>query len=90
MVSIDGFPIKVSIDMSPDTFDPPINEWSYGKVTEIEVADTLYRPVKRTVTWKDQSTHVWDFELFQMIIRDWMDREGWSKEQALDEFFDMV
>ena len=43
-----------------------------------------------TIKWKGKSVKVWDLELFQMIIADWQKKNGWSKKQAYDEFFDMT
>lgn len=43
----------------------------------------------KELTWKGQTVTVYDFELFKGIIKDWMERYGQSKEEALDEFFSM-
>lgn len=88
--TIDGFPLKKSISMMPDTFDPPINQWSFGKTLKLEVDDGLYRPVRREVQWKGQSMVVYDYELFVGIIQDWMKRDNMTKDQALDLAFEMV
>lgn len=45
---------------------------------------------QRTLTWKGKSTTVYDYELFVMTIKDWIKRNKWTKEQALDEWFSMV
>lgn len=58
------------------------------KVREVfGVPEPELKPVK--LTHKGQTLTVYDFELFKGIIRDWMDRYGYTKEQALDEFFEM-
>lgn len=43
----------------------------------------------KPVIWKGKTIAVYDYELFVEIIRGWMRRHGWTKEQSLDEFFDM-
>jgi len=42
----------------------------------------------RDVQWKGKVLTV-EYELFTMLIKDWMDRNQWSKERALDEFFEL-
>jgi hypothetical protein len=43
----------------------------------------------QVIQWKGKTLWVGDFELFKMIIKDWMKRYNWSKDQAFDEYFDM-
>lgn len=45
------------------------------------------KPTK--ITWKGKTCTVYDYELFVMIIKDWIKRDKITKEQALDNFFDM-
>ena len=45
--------------------------------------------VAKDLNWKGQTIKVYDFELFKMIIKDWMVRYKQTKEQAIDEFFGM-
>lgn len=87
--TVDGFPIN-SFNFLPDIIEPPINQWSQGKVIKIDVDDGLYRPTIKVVEWKDKKTTVYDYELFVGLIQDWMKREKWSKNKALDEFFEMI
>ncbi len=43
-----------------------------------------------TLKWKGKTTWVADIELFNMLIASWMKKEGWSKKQAYDEYFEMT
>lgn len=43
----------------------------------------------RKITWKGKTTIVYDYELFVMMIKDWIKRDNITKEQALDLFFEM-
>lgn len=43
----------------------------------------------RVLTWKGKTTTVYDYELFVGIIKDWIKRDGITKEEALDNFFEM-
>lgn len=88
--TVDGFPIVNTISFIPEVIEPPINQWSSGKIIKIEVDDGMYRPIKKVIHWKGQTDTVLDYELFVGIIQDWMKREKWTKEQALDEWFSMV
>lgn len=63
-----------------------LNQWSKTP-KKIEVCDYYLNP--RDVKWKGQTIHVADYELFLMLVKDWMVRYGWTKEQALDEMFAM-
>jgi len=58
------------------------------KVREVfGVPDPEIRP--RVLKWKGKQMTVYDFELFQMIIKQWMNDKKWTKDQAIDEFFGM-
>ncbi len=91
--TIDGFPLQDGFNFLPST---PVegNEWSNGKTVKVEVMDFYFNP--RWVTWKGVKTWVADFELFTMIISQWIKGDKWdnskarTKEQALDEYFEMV
>lgn len=43
----------------------------------------------KDVVWKGKKIRVQDYDLFALTIKQWMKEKGWSKEQALDEFFSM-
>ena len=64
-----------------------LNKWSHGTVRRIEIQDFYFD--MRTVQWKGQTINV-EYELFTMLIKQWMTDKNWTKEQALDEFFDMT
>lgn len=57
-----------------------------GVARKIEVCDFYFD--MRDVQWKGQTINV-EYELFQMLIKQWMTDNNWTKEQALDEFFQM-
>lgn len=60
-----------------------------AKVKEVfGVPELQLKP--RVLKWKGKTVTVYDFELFKGIITDWMKRDGITKEEALDEFFDMI
>ena len=44
----------------------------------------------RKITWKGQTEVVYDYELFVMTIKQWCKDNNWTKEKALDEWFDMA
>lgn len=75
---IKGEPLKSSY--------PNFNQWSKNKVKKIEIVDFYFD--MRDVQWKGKVLTV-EYELFTMLIKDWMDRNQWSKERALDEFFEL-
>lgn len=93
MKTIDGFPIQNGFDWLPDTPDPAINQWSYGKVVKVDVADFYFNP--RWITWKGMKEWVCDYELFTMLIASWIKGDKWgnskpmTKEEALDLYFEM-
>lgn len=59
-----------------------------AKVEEVfGVPGPELKPIK--LQHKGQTLTVYDFELFKGIIRDWMKRDGITKEEALDLFFEM-
>jgi hypothetical protein len=63
-----------------------INKWSYGKITKVPVKDYLLNP--KTVVHSGQSAVVADYEMFKMIVSDWMKTYGLTKKTALDMYFD--
>jgi hypothetical protein len=76
----------VDVDEFRKLFEPddPI-----GKVREVfGVPEPELKPI--VLKWKGKSVTVYDFELFKGIIQDWIKRDNITKEEALDEFFDMV
>lgn len=58
------------------------------KVKEVFEIEEEWKPT--VLTWKGRTVTVWDFELFKMMIKQWMKESGWTKQQALDEFFEMT
>lgn len=48
-----------------------------------------WEPKATVVKWKGKSTTVYDFEFFKMLIQDWIKRDKITKEEALDNFFEM-
>ncbi len=93
MKTIDGFPIHNGFNFLPDSPDSG-NEWSNDKVIKIGVMDFYRNP--RWIIWKDEKIWVADFELFTMIIAQWIKGDKWgsnksrTKEQALDEYFEIM
>ena len=65
-----------------------MNEWSNGKTIKIDVADFYLNP--RTVTWQGRSVVVRDYGLFTGIIKQWMGEMKWTKQQALDNYFQAI
>lgn len=59
-----------------------MNAWSNGKVIKIPVHDHSFD--FQEVEWRGKVITV-EFELFKMLVKDCMDRYGWSRDQALDE-----
>ena len=76
--------MALDLDEFSKLFEPdPVN-----KVREVfGVPDPEIKP--RVLKWKGQQVTVYDFELFQMTIKDWMKRDNLTKDQAIDEFFGM-
>ena len=62
-----------------------INVWSYYGVTNITVADFFMNP--SWVHWKGTNLWVADYELFVMLIKQWVSN-GMTKDEALDLFFE--
>lgn len=93
MNTVDGFPID-GFNFLSDIPKPELNPWSIGKVVKIEVADFYFNP--RWIEWKGKREWVADFELFTMLIASWIKGDKWgnskpmTKEQALDEYFEMA
>lgn len=77
--------MAVDMDAFDNLFETPLDKVKkvFPGAEEIEL-----KP--RTITWKGKTDTVYDYELFVMTIKDWMKREKWSKERALDEWFSMV
>lgn len=88
MKSIDGFPVLTTINFLPSEPDPEINAWSYGKVTKIYPKDFYFTP--RNIAWKGQDVRVGDYDLFIMMIGQWMKVNGLTKDDALNEYFEMA
>lgn len=75
----------VDIDEFKQLFEPDPVE----KVREVfGVPEPELKP--KELTWKGKTVTVYDYEFFVMLIKDWRKRYGYTKEQALDEFFDMI
>ncbi|UOF77996.1 hypothetical protein [Caudoviricetes sp.] len=74
---------KTRVVLSKSSYQKP-NQF---KPRKIEVRD-FYLDF-RDVQWKGQIANV-EYELFCMLISDWMKRYKWTKEQALDEFFEIL
>lgn len=87
MKTVDGFPVTNAINFLPE-INADINEWSKDKNIKITVADAYLNPA--TVSWKGKQIWVGDFEFFVMLVTDWMKRYKQTKEEVLDEIFDMV
>lgn len=47
-------------------------------------------PKPTKITWKGKTVTVYDFEFFKMLIQDWITCDKLTKEQALDQFFEMI
>jgi hypothetical protein len=93
---VDGFPIQDNFNFLPNTPDPSINRWSYGKVTTIEVwgdwwFNYIHGKYRRTITWKGQTEIIDDYPGFCDLIKSWMDNKWYpkTKEEALDLWFEM-
>lgn len=97
LTTVDGFPIQDNFNFLPNTPDPNVNPWSYGKTTKVEVwYDEYWQNLKhgkyrRTITWKGQTEVVEDYGWFCDIIKSWMDNKFYpkTKAEALDEWFSM-
>lgn len=63
-----------------------LNEWSKNKIKRIEVLDYLLNP--RDVSWKGKTITTCDYELFTLMVKQWIS-EGMTKEEALDLMFEM-
>lgn len=95
--TVDGFPIPDRINWLPDTPDPSLNQWSYGKTITVEVWYGDYWPnyihgkYSRTIQWKGQIDTVGDYQWFCNIIKQWMNNKFYplTKEQAIDLWFEM-
>lgn len=63
-----------------------LNQWSKNKKLKIEVLDFYFNP--RDVSWKGKTIHTCDYELFTMMVKQWIS-DGMTKEEALDLMFEM-
>jgi hypothetical protein len=96
--SVDGFPVQDGINFLPNTPDPTINQWSYGKLTKVEVwYDDYWQNFKngkyrRSVTWKGQTIVVEDYDWFLADIKQSMENKWFpkNKDAALDEYFEIA
>lgn len=70
-----------------DVTDVALNEWSRNKTKKIAVLDFYFNPCD--VQWKGKVIWVADFEFFTMMVKDWMVRYKQTKEQVLDDMFEM-
>ena len=86
----DGFPIDDSISFLDDVY-PGLNEWSKGRTISVEVEDFFMNP--RTVNWAGKNMWVADYDLFMMMVKDWMSgtklNPGMTKKEALNLMFDI-
>lgn len=86
----DGFLINRAAPLPP--VPPGLNEWSSWVPVKVVVMDFYINPA--WVKWRGQETWVADYELFTMLIRQWMTGSVYSsaltKEAALDLFFEMA
>ena len=96
--TVDGFPIqKGEVNWFAEEIDPNANAWSFGKTTKIEVwyVDYYYNLIHgkyaRNVTWKGETVRVIDYDWFLSQIKQRVEDKFFpvSKEQALDDWFEM-
>lgn len=76
----------VNIDEFRELFEPVDPMAAVKKV----FATPGWDPKPQKVTWKGKTVTVYDFEFFKMLIQDWIRRDKITKEEALDQFFDMI
>lgn len=77
--------MAVDVDEFAALFGPPSPVDTIKEVFGVPEPELKPKELK----WKGKVTTVYDYELFKSIIKGWMEKYGYSKEEALDEFFDM-